>query len=383
MHINRKPGELLEVDWAGQTASVVDADTGEMSEAYVFVAALPYSGYAYVEAFADQGQESWITAHAHAYTFFGGVTRILVPDNLKTGVTKHTRTEVVLNRTYQEMAEHYGTAVIPARVRTPKDKPTVEGAVGGVSTAILAAVRNQTFFTIRELNEAIRQRLHAFNHRAFSKKPGSRASLFAEERPFLLPLPNTPFEMATWKIATVSFNYHVSVDGQYYSVPFEYIKRKVDMRVTRSVVEIFFEGNRLCSHVRLHGRVGQYSTTEAHMPPKHQQYVAWNAERFRKWAVQVGANTSAVVEGILTGYKVEQQGYRACMAVLKMADTYTPQRLEAACERALSYTPRPPYKTIAAILKAGHDRLNDVPPPEASSAHSFTRGADYYGGGQK
>jgi len=381
MHINRKPSETLEVDWAGQTASVVDADTGEISEAHIFVAALPYSGYAYVEAFADQGQEAWITGHVHAYSFFGGVTRILVPDNLKTGVTKRTKSEVVLNRTYQEMAEHYGTAVIPARVRSPKDKATVEGVVGNVSTAILAAVRNQRFFTLRELNEAIRERLHAFNHRAFSKKPGSRASLFAEERPYMLPLPNAPFEMATWKIATVSFNYHISVDGQHYSVPFEYIKRKVDVRVTRSVVEVFFEGGRLCSHVRLLGRAGQYSTIEAHMPPKHQQYVVWNAERFRKWAAQIGANTAAVVEGILTGYRVEQQGYRACMAVLKMADTYTPQRLEAACERALSYSPRPPYKTISAILKAGQDKLREPEPPPDTSAHSFTRGAGYYGGG--
>jgi transposase len=309
------------------------------------------------------------------------VTRILVPDNLKTGVTKRTKSEVVLNRTYQEMAEHYGTAVIPARVRPPKDKATVEGVVGNVSTAILAAVRNQRFFALRELNEAIRERLHAFNHRAFSKKPGNRASLFAEERPFLLPLPKAPFETATWKLATVSFNYHISVEGQHYSVPFEYIKRKVDVRVTRSVVEVFFEGNRLCSHVRLLGRAGQYSTTESHMPPKHQQYVAWNAERFRKWGAQIGANTAAVVEGILTGYKVEQQGYRACMAVLKMADTYTSQRLETACERALSYSPRPPYKTIAAILKAGYDKLREPEPSPDTSAHSFTRGAGYYGGG--
>ena len=382
MHINRKPGETLEVDWAGQTASVVDADTGEVLDAYIFVAALPYSGYAYVEAFADQRQESWIAGHVHAYSYFGGATRVLVPDNLKTGVTKHTKTEVVLNRTYQEMAEHYGTAVIPARVRSPKDKATVENVVGKISTAILAAVRNQRFFTLRELNEAIRERLYAFNHRSLSNKTGSRATAFAEERPYLLPLPNAPFEMATWKIATVSFNYHISVDGQYYSVPFDYIKRKVDVRVTRSVIEVFFEGSRLCSHVRLNGRAGQYSTTEAHMPPKHRQYVAWNAERFRKWAAQIGANTTAVVEGILTGYKVEQQGYRACMALLKLSDTYTPQRVEAACEKALSYSHRPPYKTIAAILKAGHDKPRDPAPPPDISAHSFTRGADYYGGGQ-
>ena len=165
MHINRKPGEIMEVDWAGQTAELIDTDTGEEIDAYVFVAVLPYSGYAYVEAFLSQNQEAWITAHVNAYGFFGGVTRILVPDNLKTGVVKNSKTETVLNKTFQELAEHYGTAVIPARVRAPKDKPTVEGAVGNISTFILAAIRSQRFFSLRELNAVIREKLHAFNHK--------------------------------------------------------------------------------------------------------------------------------------------------------------------------------------------------------------------------
>jgi len=237
MHINRKPGEIMEVDWAGQTAKLIDTDTGEEIDTYVFVAALPYSGYAYVEAFPSQNQEAWITAHVNAYGFFGGVTRILVPDNLKTGVVKNTKAETILNKTYQELAEHYGTAIIPARIRSPKDKPTVEGAVGNISTFILAAIRNQRFFSLRELNAVIREKLHAFNHKPFQKKEGSRASVFAEERTFLIPLPKNAFELATWKIATVQYNYHVSVDGQFYSVPYEYIKRKVDVRLTRNVVE--------------------------------------------------------------------------------------------------------------------------------------------------
>ena len=256
MHITRKPGELLEVDWAGQTAGIVDSDTGEIIDAHIFVAALPYSGYSYVEAFLGQKQEEWICGHVNTYSFFGGVTRILVPDNLKTGVNKRTKDEIVLNRSYQEMAEHYGTAVIPARVKAPRDKSTVEGTVGIVSTYILAAIRNQRFFSLRELNEAIRKRLYTFNHKPFQKKEGSRATLFSEERGHFLPLPSMAFEMATWKIATVSYNYHIAVDEQYYSVPFEYIKRKVDIRVTRNMVEVFFEGSRICSHVRLHGRRG-------------------------------------------------------------------------------------------------------------------------------
>ena len=169
MHIGRKPGETMEVDWAGQTARIVDTDTGADIEAYVFLAAMPYSGYAYAEAFPSQNQEAWISAHVNAYGYFGGVTRILVPDNLKTGVVKSGRTETVLNRTYQEMAEHYGTAILPARVRAPKDKATVEGSVGNLSTFILAAIRDQRFFSLRELNAVIREKLHAFNHKPFQK----------------------------------------------------------------------------------------------------------------------------------------------------------------------------------------------------------------------
>ena len=384
MHINRKPGEIMEVDWAGQSAEIINTDTGEVIDAYIFVSALPYSGYSYVEAFLSQNQEAWVTAHINAYNFFGGVTQILVPDNLKTGVIKHTKTELVINNTYQEMAEHYGTAIIPARVRTPKDKSTVEGTVGIISTYILAAVRNQRFFSLSELNETIKERLHMFNHKPFQKKDGSRALLFAEEKSFLLPLPVRAFEMAEWKIATVQYNYHIGVDGQYYSVPYEYIKQKVDIRVTRNVVEVFFEGNRICSHVRLTGNKNQYSTTESHMPPNHQQYIQWNGERFREWAGKIGENTATVIETVISGYKVEQQSYKSCMALLKLADTYTTERLEAACAKALSYTPRPNYKNIQSILKAGQDKISETSSADYSkNEFGFTRGADYYKGGKR
>lgn len=381
MHIYRKPGEIMEVDWAGQTARIIDTDTGEIIPAYVFVAALPYSGYAYVEAFLSQNQESWITAHINAYRFFGGVTRILVPDNLKTGVEKVTKGETLINKTYQEMAEHYGTAVIPCRVRAPKDKPTVEGSVGIISTWILAALRNQQFLSLHDLNTAIREKLTVFLEKPFQKKDGSRAILFKEEKPFLLPLPAKQFELATWKIATAQYNYHISVENQNYSVPFEYIKQKVDVRITRNVVEVFFEGNRICSHPRLYGRNNQYSTQENHMPPDHQKYVAWNGDRFKSWAAKIGENTVTVVRLFLESHKVEQQGYKACMALLKLADKYSIDRLETACARALSYTERPSFKSIQAILKSGRDRLQEESQPPvhpASSEYGLTRGADYY-----
>ena len=381
MHLEHKPGETMQVDWAGQTAALVDTDTGERLDAYLFVAVLPYSGYAYTEAFLDMKQEAWITGHVNAYRYFGGVTRILTPDNLKTGVVKNSRTETVLNKAYQEMAEHYGTAILPARPRSPKDKAFVEGSVGVVSTWILAALRNRQFLSLAELNQAIREKLETFNHKPFQKREGSRAACFAEEKLFLQPLPAAPFELAVWKVATVQYNYHINVERMNYSVPYEYIKQQVDVRLTRTTVEIFFAGTRIASHLRLHGRPNQYSTVESHMPPDHQSYLQWNGERFLRWAEQIGQHTAAVVQLFLSAHKVEQQGYKSCMALLKLADRYSPQRLESACRKALSYTSSPSLKSVQSILKSGQDKLlaEDAPArPEEPKAHKFTRGAGYY-----
>ena len=237
-------------------------------------------------------------------------------DNLKTGVEKHGRHEIILNRTYQELAEHYETAIIPARVRAPKDKAAVEGTVGIISTYILAALRNRQFLSLQELNEAVWDRLESFNHKPFQKREGSRATAYLEEKTFLRPLPTHPYELAIWKVATVGPNYHIAVDRMNYSVPFEYIRQKVDVRVTRSTIEVFFNGNRICSHRRLYGRFNQYSTLQEHMPPEHQKYVQWNAERFIRWAAKIGSSTEAAVKAILSSYKVEQQGYKACLGLL-------------------------------------------------------------------
>jgi transposase len=383
MHIKRKPGELLEVDWAGKTATIVDTDTGEDIEAYVFVAVLSCSGYAYVEAFLSQNQESWIAAHVNTYRFLGGVTRILVPDNLKTGVERASWYIPIINKSYHEMAEYYDTAVIPARVRKPKDKPKVEGTVGVVSTWIIAALRHQHFFTLAELNAAIHDKLDEFNRKPFQKKPGSRLSIFLEEeKATLLPLPKDPYELAVWKVATVQFNYHISIEKMNYSVPYEYIKHKVDVRVTRNVVEVFFNGHRICSHPKLRGREGQYSTSTEHMPADHQKYTTWNADRFLAWAENIGPNTFVTVKAILSSHKVEQQGYKSCMALLKIPDKYSVSRLEAACARALSYTINPSYKSIQTILQTGQDKVNKEEPVknnDGSENFGFIRGADYYG----
>ena len=382
MHINRKPAEQVEVDWAGDTAELVDPYTGEIVEAYIFVGVMTYSQYAYVEAFPDEKQQSWIDAHVHMYEYFGGVAKILVPDNCKTAVIHNGGwKDQHINTIYHEMAEHYGTAIIPARVRAPKDKPNAEGSVGNVSTWIIAALRNEQFFTIAELNAAIRVKLEEFNYRPFQKKEGSRYELFRdEELPLLAPLPATRYELAEWKQATVQFNYHISVAGMLYSIPYEYIGKKVDVRVTGTVIEVFYSQNRIASHRRLYGRKNQYSTVTEHMPKDHQFYLEWNGERFRKWAERIGENTAKVIDAILRSKRVEQQSYRACMGLLKLADKYSPAKLEEACKTALSYTQSPSYKSISNILTALKDNSDvmDNTDTTQNNDHGITRGADYY-----
>jgi transposase len=380
LHIDHKPGEQMEVDWAGTTMSLQDNITNKAIPVYLFVAALSCSGCAYAEGFLSQNQESWIAAHVNAFAYFGGVAKILVPDNLKTGVVGYDWYTPVINKVYHEMAEHYGTVVIPARVRKPKDKPRVEGTVGILSTWIIAALRNRQFFSLAELNNAVKAKLSEFNEKPFQKKTGNRKSALDEEKPFLLTLPAHSFEMAEWRIATVQFNYHVAVDKMNYSVPCEYIKRKVDVRITKNMVEIFYDGNRIASHARLHGRSGQYDTIPEHMPANHQQYTQWNAERFLSWGRSIGEKTETVVAAILASRQVEQQSYKACIGLLKLADRYSVARLEAACNRALSYTATPSLKSIQTILKTGNDKLsNEANSQEVStSQHAFTRGAEYY-----
>ena len=382
MHINRKPGEQVEVDWAGDPAMIIDPDTGEIIKAYIFVGVMTYSQYAYVEAFLDMKQRSWINAHVHMYEFFGGVARILVPDNCKTAVVHNGGwKDQQLNETYQELAEHYGTAIIPARVRTPKDKTNAEGTVGNISTWITAALRNEQFFSLNELNHAIHDKLNQFNRKLFQKKEGSRLSLFLEEeKPLLSPLPATRFELSDWKTATVQFNYHISVDRMLYSVPYEYIKKKVDVRVTDTTIEIFYNHNRIASHRRLKGCPGQYSTITEHMPEDHQKYLEWNGDRFRKWAERIGTSTYAAVNAILTSKAVEQQTYRSCMGLLKLTEKYSDELLEAACKKALSYTASPSYKSIKNILVIGSEKLLSETTDSITTqkTHGITRGADYY-----
>lgn len=380
MHIPRKAAEQTEVDWAGSPAHIIDRVTGELIPVSMFVGVLSFSQYAYVEAFMNQNMESWISAHINMVTFFHGVTKIIVPDNLKTGVTKADWYTPEINRTYREFAEYYNTAIIPARVRKPKDKPNAEGSVKIISTWITAALRNQEFFSLAELNAAIREKLKLCNNRPFQKKMGSRSELFTqEEKPLLLPLPATPFELASWKQATVQFNYHISIEKNHYSVPYEYIKQKVEVRITKRFIEVFYNHLRIASHPRIYGKLGAYSTVESHMPKDHQAYVKWDAARFVSWAAKIGPHTESTVKTILSSLKIEQQAFRSCMGLLRLADKYSSKRLEAACAKALSYTPYPSLKSVKTILASGVDSVPTEPTKKTSDEFGFTHGSDYYG----
>lgn len=384
LRISHKPGESMEVDWVGDTLSVFDELSGQPMKAYVFVACLPCSLYSYAEAFPDMRSNHWIQAHVHAYNFFGGVTRILINDNLKTGVIKNTKTELVLNRSYYEMAEYYGTAIIPARPLKPRDKPSAEGSVNVIETWIMAALRNRKFFSFEELNRAIREKLLEFNAKPFQKKRGSRLTAFEEEeKEFLMPLPASPYETAIWSKATIQPDYLIVVGDCKYSVPYEYIGKEVEIRSTEKTVEVFYLGHRIASHSRKNYSPDPIYVPE-HMPEKHRKFLTYNAEHFEDWARGVGGSTLVITRHFLTMHKVEQQGYKPCASLMRLADRYSTERLEKACERALSYTPSPNLKLISTILKNGQDRVeNHLPDPSTNQSRGITRGASYFKGGDR
>ena len=376
LHLEHKRGDILQTDWAGTTLTIQNRITGEVEKAYLFVATLLYSGYTYAEAFLSMNLEAWITAHIHAYTFFGGSTRLLVPDNLKTGVLKNSKEETILNPAYEAMGIYYNTSILPARVRAPKDKAAVEGTVGNLTTSVIARLRNHQYFSLWELNEDIAYHLKNFNEKPFQKKEGSRRSLFEEEKPYLRPIPLQPYEIAVNKVAKVQYNYHISLDGNYYSCPYLYIQKKVNLRLTRNTVEIFYNGERIASHLRLEANKGAYSTVFEHMPPNHQQYSQWNEKRFRKWALSIGEYTSDTVEYFLTSPSVPEQGYKVCMALLRLPDVYSKERVEAACEKVWKITHNPTLKLIKTALEdTNHEVGNTETMP---SRYGILRGSEYY-----
>ena len=379
MRQQHKAGEKMFVDYCGQTVPVTDRATGEIREAQIFVAVLGASNYTYVEACWSQGLPEWIAAHVHAFRFFGGASALVVPDNLKVGVSAAHRYEPEPNRTYEECARHYGCAVLPTRVRHPKDKAKVEKGVQDVERRILAALRHRTFFSLEELNEALSWLLIQHNDRPFQKLPGSRRSLFEQlDKPALIPLPQQPYEYAEWKKVRVNIDYHVAVDGRYYSVPYQLVNQQLEVRLTITAVECFHKNKRVASHLRA-PRQGQYTTVTAHMPKTHQDYVQWTPERLVHWARKTGPETARVVETILTSRPHPQQGFRACLGLMRLGKEYGDERLETACGRALAVA-TVGFKSIESMLKRGLDKQPllqksaENPPVD----HDNIRGPEYY-----
>jgi transposase len=372
-------GEKLFVDYAGQTVPVVDRRTGEIREAQIFVAVLGASNYTYTEATWSQGLPDWIGSHQRTFQYLGGVPEILVPDNLRAGVSKAHRYEPDVNPTYQELASHYGVAVVPARIRRPKDKAKAEIGVQVVERWILAVLRHHTFFSLSELNQAIRQLLVRLNERPFKKLPGCRKALFETlDAPALNPLPVTPYTYAEWKKVRVHIDYHVEVEGHYYSVPYQLTRQQLDARLTANTLECFRQGQRVASHPRSWLK-GRHTTLPEHRPEAHRQYGDWSPERLIRWAQKFGPSTAHVITASLSSRRHPQQGYRACLGILRLGKAYGDERLEAACQRALLLgTHR--YKSIESILKHGLDK-QAVPEQQELALpedHDNIRGPDYY-----
>jgi transposase len=379
MRQNHKAGEKLFVDYAGQTMPVVDPSTGEVKEAQIFVATLGASNYTYAEATWTQSLPDWIASHIRAWEFIQGVTELTIPDNIKQGVTAASYYEPDLNRTYHDLSLYYGTAILPARVRKPKDKAKVENGVQGVEQRILAPLRHRTFFSLAELNQAIRELLIEYNERPFQKLPGSRRTLFETvDKPALKPLPERRYEYAEWKKAAVNIDYHVEVDGRYYSVPYQLVRQRVEVRLTSTIVECFHNGKRVASHIRS-SRKGCHTTQKEHMPKSHQQYLEWSPERLVKWAGKTGGSTAVVVESIMASRVHPQQGFRSCLGIMRLGKQYGAERLEAACNRALA-TGAMSYKSIASILKCGLDRrpVSEKQVELPCIEHANVRGPQYY-----
>ena len=376
-----RAGEKMSVDYAGQTVPVTDPRTGEVSQAQVFVAVLGASNYTYAEATWTQNLWDWTHSHVRAFEFFAGTARLIVPDNLKSGVKAPCYYEPELNRTYGDLAIHYGVGILPARPYHPRDKSKVEVGVQVVQRWVLAALRKRQFFSLAELNEAILELVHKLNERPFRKMAGSRAELYRLiDRPALQPLPACRFVYAEWKRARVNLDYHIELDQHYYSTPYQLVGKEVDVRSTSGTVEIFYQGKRVASHAR--SRQAHKATTEAgHRPKSHQQYLEWTPTRIVEWAGKVGPFTARLVEGILTSRPHPEMGYRSALGVIRLERKYGAERLEAASTRAVRLKLYR-FQSVKSMLKSGLDRqgLPELVPIPFPVEHENLRGPAYYAG---
>ena len=384
MHQTHKAGEKTFVDYAGQTIPVLKHnETGELGEAQIFVGVLGASKYTYAEATWTQTLPDWVNSHINMFEFFGGCSEILVPDNLRSGVTKSHLYEPDINQTYQDMAAHYGVVIIPARPKKPKDKPLAESGVYFVETFILAKFRDRTFLNLADLNRAIRALLEELNRKPFQKLEGSRLSHFEElDKPALKPLPAVRYEYAEWKKVRVGLNYHVEIEGHFYSVPFTMAKKELYVRYNSKTVEIFHKNNRVASHIRSYQKQ-RYTTVVAHMPKNHQKQAEWTSERLLNWAKKTGENTEKLIEAVIKSSSHPEKAFKSCLGIMRLGKSYGDDRLEKACRRALHIGTHS-YKSIESILKTNLD-LAPLPLQELSedqekiqTSHENIRGKEYF-----
>ncbi len=375
-------GEKCFVDYAGDTVPIINPHSGEVKESQIFIGVLGASNYPHVEATWSQKIPDWIGSHVRMFKHFGGCPKILVPDNLKSGVTKACYYEPEINKTYHDLAEHYGIAVVPARKYKPKDKAKVENGVLLIERWILARLRNRTFYALDELNNAIRELCREIVNKPFQKLPGTRLTLFEqEEKKMLLPLPPTSFEIGEWKKARVNNDYHIELDGHYYSVLYTYHKERVEVRLYSSTVEIFHKGLRIASHKRSFIK-GGYTTVADHMPSHHREKAEWTAERILAWADSFGPAVRIVVEGIMATRRHPEQAFRSCFGLFSLSKKIERKRFLAACQRAAAFRAFS-YKSVKSILDKGLDREplpGNVTPIGIKGAghHENVRGANYY-----
>ncbi|MDP3244093.1 MAG: IS21 family transposase [bacterium] len=372
-----RPGEKLFIDFAGPSMPITDRLTGEIKPASIFVAVLGYSNYTFACATAGQTTADWLGGQRAALEFIDGVPQVIVPDNPKAIVTRACRYEPDLNPAYQDFARHYGTAVIPARVRRPRDKAKVEGGVLIIERWILARLRHAVFFSLAELNAAIAELIDELNARAFKKLPGNRYSRFInEERAHLQPLPAKPYEFATWKKARVHLDYHVEIDKRYYSAPYALIGKSVDARLTVRMVELFCRGRLVASHIR-GAQPGRFTTLDEHRPPKHRAVIELNHERLRERACAVGAATAEIINRQWRAKLHPEQTLRRSLGILRLARDFTPARLEAACKRALQLGVLS-YRAIRGLIDADTAVSSRLPVQAELIAHDNLRGPTYF-----
>jgi len=378
-----RAGEKCFVDYCGPTLPVVNPDTGELRHAQIFVAVLGASNYTFACASWSQKQADWLNAHAKAFEFFGGVPEVVVPDNLKSAVRKTHRYEPDINPSYQQLAAHYQTAIVPARPYKPKDKAKAEVAVQIVERWIMARLRHQSFFTLASLNQAIHFLLDDLNQRPFKKLPGTRLSQFEQlDKPALRPLPTQPYQYAEIKQARVHIDYHIEYDKHYYSVPHHLVKQVIEVQACDNSIAIYSHGQRIASHPRSY-RHGAHSTCPEHMPRAHRAMQEWSPERFLQWASDIGEETREVVKHLLQEKRHQEQSYRRILALLSNAKKYGRERLNKACGRALLIN-SPTRSSVESILKQGLDQVAVETPHEAVQEelcldhHENVRGEDYY-----